>query len=75
MLELYNLIKSILKYAAPIIIGAFSLLTVYAMFKWTNRIKNAWAAIWSNPILIVFWIVLAVFMYILFKNHVLPVLD
>lgn len=74
MVELWELIKSIIKYAGPVIIFGFSLFTVYAMLTWTRRIKTAWGEIWKNPILIIFVIALTVIGIMLFSKHVIPLL-
>lgn len=74
MVELWELIKSIIKYAGPVIIFGFSLFTVYAMLTWTRRIKTAWIEIWKNPILIIFVLAIAVIGIIIFRNHVIPLL-
>lgn len=72
MVEFLRIIRGFLEVGGALIITVFSLISVYAMLKWGTKIKTAWYEIAKNPITIVFFIIVAVILTILFYRYVLP---
>lgn len=72
MLGFLKIIRGLLEVGGALIITVFSLISVYSMLKWGSKIKTAWYEIAKNPITIVFFIIVAVILIILFYKYVLP---
>lgn len=74
MFQIWEVIKSIIKYAGPVIIGVFTIFTAASMFRWSAKLKDDWKEIFSSPIKVIFWLALLVVLIFVFYEQVIPLL-
>lgn len=74
MTEIWDLIKSGIKYFGPVIIGLGNLLIIFGVYRALNRTKKAVYLIFSNPLLMILYVATTILAIALFATKVMPLL-